>query len=80
MSLRPGLLRLTLNLALIIKCLSRNVLYFFVFNFTCPLRRPRVPLWVRIPEAEDHCSTQKANAIAIVLIHLLQNCCSDRIN
>jgi hypothetical protein len=31
MSLRPGLLWLTLNLALMIQCLSRNNIFIFVF-------------------------------------------------
>jgi hypothetical protein len=41
MSLCPGLLWLTLNLALIIQCLSWNNIFFF--NFTYPLRCLRVP-------------------------------------
>jgi hypothetical protein len=40
MSLRPGLLWLTLNLALITQCLSRNIIFF---NFTYPVRCLLVP-------------------------------------
>jgi hypothetical protein len=44
MSFRPGLLWLTLNLALIIQCLSWNNIYIYIFfNFTYPLRCLRVP-------------------------------------
>jgi hypothetical protein len=49
MSLSPGLLWLTLNLSLIIPCLSWNNIYFF-FNFTYPLR------CLRVPQVEYHCS------------------------
>jgi hypothetical protein len=43
MSLRPGLLWLIINQALIIQCLSRNNIYIF-FNFTYPLKYVRVIL------------------------------------
>jgi hypothetical protein len=52
MSLRPDLLWLNLNLALIIQCLSRNNIYFF--NFTYPLRCLRVPPGVHVPQVEYH--------------------------
>jgi hypothetical protein len=52
MSLHPGLLWLTLNLALIIRCLSRT----FFFNFTFPLRSFRLIPGVRVPHVEDRCS------------------------
>jgi hypothetical protein len=52
MSLRPGLLWLTLNLALIIQCLSWNNIFFF-FNFTYPLR------CVRVPQVEYHWSKSR---------------------
>jgi hypothetical protein len=29
----------------------------FLFNFTCPLRCPRVPPGVRVPQVEYHCPT-----------------------
>jgi hypothetical protein len=71
MPLRPGLLWLTLNLALIIQCLSRNNIYFLADLrtpqdvFAYPLRCFRVPLkmfsgarGLRIPQFEDHCSRQ----------------------
>jgi hypothetical protein len=32
MSIRPGILWVTLNLALIIQCLQRNNIYFFQFH------------------------------------------------
>jgi hypothetical protein len=51
-SLRPGLQRLTLNVALIIQCLSWNN---FLFNFTYPVRCFRLPLGVRVPQVEYHC-------------------------
>jgi hypothetical protein len=47
MSLRPCVLWLTLNLALIIQCLSWNNI-FISFNFTYPLR------CLRIPQVEYH--------------------------
>jgi hypothetical protein len=57
-SLRPGLLWLTLNLALIIQCLFRNNLFL---NFAYPVRRFLVPPkmsshtpGVRVPQVEDH--------------------------
>jgi hypothetical protein len=48
MSLRPGLLWLTLNLAPIIQCLSWNNIYYFL-NFTYPLRR------LSLPQVEYQC-------------------------
>jgi hypothetical protein len=54
MSLRPGLLWLTLNLALIILCLSWINIFFL--NFTYPLR------CLRVPSVEYHCSNQHWNA------------------
>jgi hypothetical protein len=48
MSLRPGLLWLTLNLALIIQCSSWNKIYMYIFNFTYLLRCLRV----RVPQIE----------------------------
>jgi hypothetical protein len=57
MSLRPGLLRRTLNLVLIIQCLSRNNIV--VFNFTyfvrCSRLPPPLPRCLRLPKVEDHC-------------------------
>jgi hypothetical protein len=53
MPLRPGLLWLTLNLALITQCLSRNNIFV---KFTCPVRYFRVPPWVRVPQVEYHWS------------------------
>jgi hypothetical protein len=50
MSLRPSLLWLTLNLALIIQCLSRNNILIF-FNVTYPLR------CLRVPQVEYHWTT-----------------------
>jgi hypothetical protein len=52
MSLRPGLLWLTLSLALTIKSLARNNIYFY--NFACPVRCLRVPSEIRVPHVEDH--------------------------
>jgi hypothetical protein len=49
-SLRPSLLRLTLNLALIIQSLSWN---FYFFNLTYPVR------CFRVPQVEDHCPRQR---------------------
>jgi hypothetical protein len=51
MSLRPGLLWLTLNLTLIIQCLSQNNNFF---NCTYPVRCFRVPPGVRVPRVEGH--------------------------
>ena len=56
MSLLPGLLWLTQNLALIIQCLSWNNTFFF--NFTYPLICLRFPPGVRVPQVEYHCSRQ----------------------
>jgi hypothetical protein len=53
MSLRPGLLWLTVNLALIILCLSWNNVFIFL-NFTYPLRCLCVPPGVRVPQVEYH--------------------------
>jgi hypothetical protein len=52
MSLRPGLLWLTLNLALIIQCVSRNNIFSQFYTLRkMSSRTPRVcVLWV-----EDHC-------------------------
>jgi hypothetical protein len=55
MSLRPGLLWLTLNLDLIIQCLSWNNIFIFL-NFTYPLRCLRVTPGVHVPQVEYHCS------------------------
>jgi hypothetical protein len=46
MSLRPGLLLLTLNLALIIQCLSRNNVHVYTFFL--------VPSGVRVSQVEHH--------------------------
>jgi hypothetical protein len=54
-SLSPGLLWLTLNLTLIIQCLSRNNI--FVLNVSAyPIRCLWVPPWVCVPHVENHCS------------------------
>jgi hypothetical protein len=53
MSLRPGLLWLTLNLALIIPCLSRNNIYIYI-NFTCLVICFPDTQVVRVPQVEDH--------------------------
>jgi hypothetical protein len=53
MSLRPGLLWLTENLALIIQCLSLNNILLY---FTYPVSWFRVPPGVQVPQAEDHSS------------------------
>jgi hypothetical protein len=59
MSLGPGLLWLTLNLALTIQCLSWNDIHIIhFFNFTNPLRCLRVPPGVRVPHVEYHCRIQ----------------------
>jgi hypothetical protein len=52
MSLRPSLLWLILNLALIIQCLSWNNIQIYIFNFTYPLRCLHVPPGVRVPHVE----------------------------
>jgi hypothetical protein len=60
MFLRLGLLWLTLNLALIIKRLPQNNIFFFnvaypVRKFGVSLRRLHVPPGVRVHQVEDHC-------------------------
>jgi hypothetical protein len=50
MSLPRALLWLTVNLALIIRCLARINIYRFFFNFTYPLR------CFRVPQVEYYCS------------------------
>jgi hypothetical protein len=53
MSLRPGLLWLTLNLALIIQCISRFfVTKYLFFNFTHTVRCFRVSSGVRVHQLE----------------------------
>jgi hypothetical protein len=53
MSLRPGLLWLILNLALIIQCLSWNIFIFFYFTY--PLRCLHVPPGVRVCNLGVYC-------------------------
>jgi hypothetical protein len=56
-SLRPGFLWLTLNLDLIIRCLSRNTIFFFFSNFTYAVNVFAYLLGcLRVPQVEDHCS------------------------
>jgi hypothetical protein len=50
-SLRPSLLWLTLNLALIIQCLSQNNTFYF--QIYIPLRSLRLPSRVSLPQVED---------------------------
>jgi hypothetical protein len=59
MSLRPGLLWLILNLALIIQCLSWNNIFIIFFNFTYPLR------CLRVPQVEYHCARPHAAHLAV---------------
>jgi hypothetical protein len=59
-SLCPGLLWLTLDLILVIHCLSRNNVFCFnltylVKIFLPTLRRLLVPLGLHVPQVEDHC-------------------------
>jgi hypothetical protein len=55
MSLRSVLLWITLDLALIIQCLSwNNSFFFFFFNFTYHIICFRVPPGARVPQVEHH--------------------------
>jgi hypothetical protein len=73
MSLRPALIWLTLNLALIIQCLARKNIYIYIyiyivcsFNFTYPLRCLRVPPGVRVPQVEYHCSSVEIAKVCVM--------------
>jgi hypothetical protein len=90
MSLRPGLLWLTLNLALIVQRLSWNNIYSF-FNFTYPLRCLRVPQveyhWLRW-RVNNSCAWRKQTDYTVpvsprhpalslpgVSLQLIERCC-----
>jgi hypothetical protein len=59
MSLRPGLLWLTLDLILIIQCLSRNNIFLISLSaqdiFAYPLTYLCASPGVHVPQVEDHC-------------------------
>jgi hypothetical protein len=82
MSLRRGLLWLTINLALIIQCIP---LYNFVFKFYISRKMFSVPPAICIPQFEHHCSSvsaeenylrlhRKSNYVPVLPAHCISHC------